>query len=90
MFYFRNCLNQLKQRRWAMYCHKTEWIPVNAKILMCSQCKRIRTTQLTLDGLRLQRQKKFVDKNEEARLIRRFYYTPIRRRLEFMYGFVSL
>ena len=27
---------------------------------------------------------KFVDKNEEARLIRRFYYTPIRRRLEFM------
>ena len=89
MFYFRNCLNQLKQQRWAMYCHKTEWIPVNAKIPMCSQCKRIRTTQLTLDGLRLQRQKKFVDKNEEARLIRRFYYTPIRRRLEFMYGFVS-
>ena len=38
---------------------------------------------LTLDGLRLQRQKKFADKNEEARLIRRFYYTPIRRRLEF-------
>ena len=73
-----------------MYCHKTEWIPVNAKILMCSQCKRIRTTQLTLDGLRLQSQKKFVDKNEEARLIRRFYYTPIRRHLEFMYGFVSL
>ena len=38
----------------------------------------------------VQRQKKFVDKNEEARLIHRFYYTPIRRRLEFMYGFVSL
>ena len=90
MFYFRNCLNQLKQRKWAMYCHKTEWIPVNAKIPMCSQCKRIRTTQLTLDGLRLQRQKKFVDKNEEAHSIRRFYYTPIRRHLEFMYGFVSL
>ena len=67
-----------------MYCHKTEWIPVNAKIPMCSQCKRIRTTQLTLDGLRLKKQKKFVDKNEEARLIRRFYYTEIRRRLEFM------
>ena len=73
-----------------MYCHKTEWIPVNAKIPKCSQCKRIRTTQLTLDGLCLQRQKKFVDKNEEACLIRRFYYTPIRIRLEFMYGFVSL
>ena len=51
---------------------------------MCSYCKRIRTTQLTLHGLRLKRQKKFVDKNEEARLIRRFYYTPIRRCLEFM------
>ena len=62
-----------------MYCHKT----VNAEKLLCSHCKRIRSTQLTLDGLRLQRQKKFVDKNEEARLIRRFYYTPIRRRLEF-------
>ena len=66
-----------------MYCHKTEWIPVNAEKLLCYHCKRIRSTQLTLDGLRLQRQKKFVDKNEEARLIRRFYYTPIRRRLEF-------
>ena len=67
-----------------MYCHKTEWISVNARLPMCSYCKRIRTTQLTLDALRLKRQKKFVDKNEEARLIRRFYYTPIRRRLEFM------
>ena len=38
---------------------------------------------LTLDGVVLQRQKKFVDKNEEARLIRLYYYTP-RRRLEFM------
>ena len=83
MFYFRNCLNQLKVRRWTMYCHKTEWIPVNAEKILCSHFKRIRSTQLTLDGLRLQRQKKFVDKNEEARLIRRFYYTPIRRRLEF-------
>ena len=36
-----------------------------------------------LDGLRLKSQKAFVDKNEEARLIRLFYYTPIRRRLEF-------
>ena len=51
---------------------------------LCSYCKRIRTTNLTLDGLRLKRQKKFVDKNEEARLIRRFYYTTTRRRLEFM------
>ena len=64
-----------------MYCHKTEWIPVNAEKRLCSHCKRIRSTQLTLDGLRLQRQKKFVDKNEEARLIRRYYYSPIRRRL---------
>ena len=48
----------------------------------CPHCKRIRTTRLTLDGLRLQRQQKFVDKNEEARLIQIYYYTPIRRRLE--------
>ena len=81
MFYFRNCLNQLKQRRLTLYCYKTEWIPVNAEKLLCSQCKRIRSTQLTLDGLRLKRQKKFVDKNEEARLIRRYYYSSIRRRL---------
>ena len=47
----------------------------------CPQCKIIRTTRLTLDGLRLKRQKAFVDKNEEERLIRLFYYTPIRRRL---------
>ena len=38
----------------------------------CPQCKRIRTTRLTLDGLRLKRQKAFVDKNEEERLIRLF------------------
>ena len=50
----------------------------------CPHCRRIRTTRLTLDGLRLQRLKKFVDKNEEARLIRLFHYTPIRRRLELM------
>ena len=68
-----------------MYCHKIEWIPVNFWAPVCSHCRRIRTTGLTLDGLRLKRQKKFFDKNEEARLIRLFYYTPIRRRLEFMY-----
>ena len=47
----------------------------------CAHCNKIRRTQLTLDGLRLKRQKKFVDKNEEARLIRLYYYSPIRRRL---------
>ena len=67
-----------------MYCHETEWIPVNVRVPVCSQCNRIRSTQLTLDGLRLKRQKKFVDKNKEARLIREYYYSPIRRRLEFM------
>ena len=36
---------------------------------------------LTLDGLRLKRQKQKVDKNEETRLMRLFYYTPIRREL---------
>ena len=40
--------------------------------------------RLTLDGLCLKQQKAFVDKNEEERLIRLFYYTPIRRRLDFM------
>ena len=67
-----------------MYCHKTEWIPVNVRVPVCSQFNRIRSTKLTLDGLRLKRQKKFVDKNKEARLIREYYYSPIRRRLEFM------
>ena len=84
---FRNCLNQLKIRRWNTYCNKTEWIVTKyaryGEDPRCPQCKRIRTTGLTSDGLRLKRQKKFVDKNEEARLIRLFYYTP-RRRLEFM------
>ena len=80
----RACLHQMKVRRWTLYCHKTEWIPVDFWAPVCSNCKRIRTTRLTLDGLRLQRLKKFVDKNEEARLIRLFYYTPIRRRLELM------
>ena len=40
--------------------------------------------RLTLDGLRLKQQKAFVGKNEEERLIRLFYYIPIRRRLDFM------
>lgn len=51
---------------------------------MCSQCRRIRRTNLTLDGLRLKRQNNAIDKNEEARLIRLYYYTPTGRRLEFM------
>ena len=85
---FRNFLNQLKVRRWNTYCHKTEWVVTKYACYgedpRCPQCKRIKTTRLTLDGLRLKRQKAFVDKNEEARLIQLFYYTPIRRRLKFM------
>ena len=74
-------------KRWTSYCRKTEWVAVKSlkygEDERCHHCKRIRTTGLTLDGLRLQREKKFVDKNEEVRLIRRFYYTPIRRRIDF-------
>ena len=75
-FCFRNILNQLKVQRWNTYCHKTEWIVTKyaraGEDPRCPQCKRIRTTRLTLDGLRLKRQKAFVDKNEEERLIRLF------------------
>lgn len=84
--YFRNTINALKLRRWNTYCHKTEWVAVKyqkyGEDSRCPHCKRIRTTHLTLDGLRLQTQKKFVDKNAEARLIQNYYYSPIRRRLE--------
>ena len=87
MFYFRNTVNALKVKRWTSYCPKTEWVAVKylkyREDERCQHCKRIRPTSLTLDGLHLQRQKKFVDKNAEARLIRAFYYTPIRRRIEF-------
>ena len=81
--YFRNSLNQLKVRRWTMYCHATEWIPTNFWSTTCPHCKRIQETRLTLDGICLKRQKKFVDKNAEERLIRTYYFSPIRRRLEF-------
>ena len=81
-------MNQLKVRRQNTYCHKTEWVVTKyaryGEDRRCPQCQRIKTTRLTLDGLRLKHQKAFVDKNEEARLIRLFYYTPIRRRLELM------
>ena len=87
-FCFRNILNQLKVQRWNTYCHKTEWIVTKygraGEDPRCPQFKRIRTTRLTLDGLRLKQQKEFVGKNEEERLIRLFYYTPIRRQLHFM------
>ena len=33
--------------------------------------------------MRLKKQKKFVDKNTEERFIRTYYFSPIRRRLEF-------
>ena len=86
-FCFRNILNQLKVQRWNTYCHKTEWIVTKharaGEDPRCPQCKRTRTTRLTLDGC-LKRQKTFIDKNEEERLIRLFYYTPIRRQLHFM------
>ena len=77
--YFRKCLTQLKLQRWNTYCHKTEWIAIKyakyGEDGRCQHCKRIRTTGLTLDGLRLKRQKQKVDRNEETRLIRLFYYT---------------
>ena len=84
---FRNTINVLKLRRWNTYCHKTEWVAIkhvkNGEESRCLHCKRIRTTRLTLDGLRLQRQKKFENKNEEARLIQTYYFSPIRRRIVF-------
>ena len=39
--------------------------------------------RVTLDGLRLQGQKKFVNKNEEARLIQTYYFSPIHRCIVF-------
>ena len=52
-FCFRNILSQLKVQRWNTYCHKTEWIVTkNARAgdPRCPQCKRIRTTRLTLNN----------------------------------------
>ena len=66
-----------------MYCYKTEWIPTNFWSTTCTHCKRIRETRLTLDRMRLKKQKKFVDKNAEKHLICTYYFSPIRRRLEF-------
>ena len=83
--YFRKCLKQLQVRRWDTFCRKTGWVATKSARYgedpRCPQCKRIRTTGLTLDGLRLKRQKQKVDQNEETRLMRLFYYTPIRREL---------
>ena len=83
--YFRKCLKQLQVRRWDTFCRKTGWVTTKfaryGEDPRCPQCKRIRTTGLTLDGLRLKRQKQKVDQNEETRLMRLFYYTPISREL---------
>ena len=66
-------------RRYLCVPNKTEWIAIKyakyGEDGRCQHCKRIRTTGLTLDGLRLKRQKQKVDRNEETRLIRLFYYT---------------
>ena len=74
--YFRKCLKQLQGRRLVSMCRKTGWVAIQiGQDPRCPHCKRIRTTNLTLDGLRLKRQKQKVDRNEETRLIRLFYYT---------------
>ena len=83
--YFRKCLKQLQVRRLDSMCRKTGWIATKSSRYgedpRCPHCKRIRTTNLTLDGLRLKGQKQKVDQNEETRLMRLFYYTPICREL---------
>ena len=44
----------------------------------CLQCKRVTRNDLTLDGLRLKLQEKFVDKNAEERKMNVLY--PVRAR----------
>lgn len=83
VIFCRDCLNQMKQRQ---YCRVTEWIAVNAYLPPCCYCRRIYRAGLTLDGLRLKRNNKFVDKNQEQRLIYKYYRQRIsraRRRLRF-------
>lgn len=68
-------MNQITQRRYFAYCYKTKWNSTRA-CLGCLQCDRIRT-HLTLDGVRLKRLGKFVDKNAEERTIQSLYHFPI-------------
>lgn len=49
----------------------------------CLQCKRVTRNDLTLDGLRLKLQEKFVDKNAEERKMNVLYPVRERRRLNF-------
>lgn len=80
--YCRHVVNQLKQRRTLFYCLQTKWVPVRYGNFECLQCKRIKT-RLTLDGVRLKQQGKFVDKNHEARSIRVLYFSHRRQHLNF-------
>lgn len=79
-------MNQITQRRVISFCLSTKWIAVNEHISPCRQCNRIYQTCLTLDGLRLKRNNRFVDKNAEQRLIYDYYRHRVsraRRRLRF-------
>ena len=49
----------------------------------CLQCKRVTRNDLTLDGLRLKLQEKFVDKNAKERKMNVLYPVRERRRLNF-------
>lgn len=49
----------------------------------CLQCKRVTRNDLTLDGLRLKLQEKFVDKNAKERKMNVLYPVHKRRRLNF-------
>ena len=49
----------------------------------CLQCKRVTRNRLTLEGLRLKLQEKFVNKNAEERKMNVLYPVRERRRLNF-------
>lgn len=49
----------------------------------CLQCKRVTRNRLTLEGLRLKLQEKFVHKNTEERKMNVLYPVRERRRLNF-------
>ena len=49
----------------------------------CLQCKRVTRNRLTLEGLRLKLQEKFVDKNTEERKMNVLYPVREPRRLNF-------
>jgi len=76
---FRHAMSELQQRKDLTYCRKTKWIFVKNERFTCSQCKRVRHARLTLDGCRLKRQGKFVDKNAEDRQMKVLYFVRARR-----------